>query len=79
MYEKIQGLDGAFLRLEHQQICRVSNACIQRIPYKVRATFSDKHGLSNLLAYVIPIAICSTPSTTRTLEAVLHCRVHLCD
>ena len=28
----IQGLDGAFLRLENQVICRVTHACIQRIP-----------------------------------------------
>ena len=34
----------------------VTHDCIQRIPYKVRATFSDKYGWSNSLAYVIPIA-----------------------
>ena len=31
------------LRLESQGICRVSNAYVQQIPYKLCATFSDKY------------------------------------
>ena len=46
--QKIQGLHGAFLRLENRCICRVSNACIQRIQYKLSATFSDKYRQPNL-------------------------------
>ena len=36
-------LNGAFQRLENWQVCRVSNACMQRMHYKLRATFSDKY------------------------------------
>ena len=54
-YVKIQGLDGALPRLENQRARRVTYECIQRIPYKLRATFSDKCGWSNFLADVIPL------------------------
>ena len=46
-YEKFQCLAGTFLRLENPFICRVTYECIQRIPYKLWTTFSDKYGLSN--------------------------------
>ena len=36
-------LNGAFQRLENWQVCRVSNACMQRIHHKLCATFSDKY------------------------------------
>ena len=38
---------GAFLRLENRYISRVSNACIQRIHYKLSATFSDEYRQPN--------------------------------
>ena len=37
----------AFLRLESRYICIVSDACIQRIYYKLSATFSDKNRRPN--------------------------------
>ena len=40
-YEKILGLNGAFLNLETQYVCRVSDGCIQQIHLKPSATFSD--------------------------------------
>ena len=43
-YEKTQGLNGAFLRLENQYLCRVSNACIHLKP---SATFSDEYRWPN--------------------------------
>ena len=53
-YEKIQGLHGATPRL---YVDLVSNACIEQyIISRTCATFSDKYGSSNFLAYVIPIA-----------------------
>jgi hypothetical protein len=45
-----------FWDLKISKICGVSNVCIQRIPYKLLATFSDKYGWLNFLAYVIPRA-----------------------
>ena len=50
-YEKIQGLDRAFLRLENRVICRVTRMCIQ---LKRHVTCFDKYGWSVLLAYVTP-------------------------
>ena len=44
---KMQGVHGAFLKLENRYICRVSDTCIQRIHYKLSATFSGKHRRPN--------------------------------
>ena len=51
-YEKLQGFAGAFLGLENQLICRVSCACIQRIHYKLSATFSEKYFWLNFTRFV---------------------------
>ena len=39
-HEKLQGLNGAFVRLENQKVCRVSNEYIKQMPYKLNVIFS---------------------------------------
>jgi hypothetical protein len=42
-----------FWDLKVDEVCRVTNAYIQRV-HKLHATLSDKYGWSNFLPYVIP-------------------------